>query len=104
MFDSGCFIGSFYSRRHKENCNYVFSGCMMGSSQILVLTASIAEKYMQTLPDYEQSKKEMFYEAKKRYFDEINKEIPDRDDDLVGKYHDKLYLILEAFYSEIYQS
>lgn len=76
----------------------------MGASQILVLAASIFEKYMQTQPDYNQKKKEQFYEAKKRYIDEINKEIMDRDDNLVGVYHDKLFLLLQAFNTEIFDS
>lgn len=73
----------------------------MGASQTLVLAASIAEKYMQTLPDYNQKKKEQFYQAKKDYLDEINKEVLHRDDNLVSIYHDKLFLLLQTFYSEI---
>ena len=75
----------------------------MGASQILLLAMGIADKYMQTLPDYDQSKREQFYKAKKRYMDEINKEIMDRDDNLVSTYHDELLLILEAFHKEISQ-
>ena len=75
---------------------------MMGASQILVLTANIALEYMKMLPDYAQSKKEEFYDAKKDYTDEINKEIEDRDDNLVSAYHDKLHDVPQAFYSEIH--
>lgn len=74
---------------------------MGGATQILILLAEIASKYMDTLPNYEQSKKEQFFKAKKRYYDEINKDYVDRDDNLVVVYHDELFLILEAFNKEI---
>lgn len=103
MFDGGSFIRTFYSGRHKENSNNVFGGSMITSSA-LVLAAKFAEKYIQTLPNYNQKKKEQFYEAKKRYFDEIKKEVIDRDDNRVGNYYDELHLILEAFDKEIFDS
>ena len=76
----------------------------VGASQILVLAANIAEKYMESIPNYEQKKKEQFFDAKTRYLNEINKEIMDRDDNLVSIYHDELYIILESFYQEIFKS
>jgi len=73
----------------------------MGLIPLITVLSEIALKYMESLPDYEQNKRELFYQTKKAYLEEINKEFYDRDDNLVGQYHDQLCIVLEAFHKEI---
>lgn len=73
----------------------------MGASQILILAASIADKLLGMMPNYSQKKIEDMHKARMRYLNEINKEILERDDNLISTYHDELFYILQDFDKEI---
>ncbi len=73
----------------------------MSSTKILEVSLSIIDKFMDMLPDYEQRKKEKFYSLKVAYENEKSKQVPYRDDNLVGIYRNRILQFLSVFNSEI---
>jgi len=63
------------------------------------LALSITDKLMDKMPNYEQKKRKQFYNLRSRYQEEKNME--DRDDNLLGHYRDQLLIFLDAFDKEL---
>ena len=66
---------------------------------IIGLALTLAKEVMEKMPDYDQKKKEKFYELTKRYQDEKNS--INRDDRIVDELYDELCIFLKAFTEEI---
>ena len=73
----------------------------MGVLNTINLLLSVTDKLMDKLPDYEQRKKEKFLKMKRRYENEKAKQYPDRDDNLIGIYRDRILRFIAIFNSEI---
>ena len=73
----------------------------MGVLNTINLLLSVTDKLMDKLPDYEQRKKEKFLKMKRRYENEKAKQYPDRDDNLIGVYRDRILRFIAIFNSEI---
>lgn len=73
----------------------------MGITEIIGLSLSIVDKFLDKLPNYEQKKKEKYYKLKRKYNEEITKDYDLRDDNLVIVYRNELLDFLKTFVSEI---
>lgn len=70
--------------------------------QYLLLAANLALKLMEKLPNYDQKKKESFYNKTRRLEIEWSKTVDNgRDDDFILDLEDELGLLVKTFYKEI---
>ena len=74
---------------------------MSGVIGTVNLLLSVTDKLMDKFPNYDQSKKETYFELKRNYENEKAKEYPNRDDNLVGVHRNRLLRYIAIFDSEI---
>lgn len=67
----------------------------------LALALSFASKLLDKFPDYDQRKKSKFFDDQKRYNEEIRKDYPLRDDDLILNLKEDLVAFMKAFNEEL---
>ena len=67
----------------------------------LLLALNIGNELMKKIPDYDQKKRQQFFNKTTQLQDEWNKPYDKRDDDLILNLRDELSAFLEAFYKEI---
>jgi len=67
----------------------------------LLLALNIANEFMKKIPDYDQKKRQQFFNKTTQLQDEWNKPYEKRDDDLILNLREELSTFLEAFYKEI---
>jgi len=65
------------------------------------LALSLGDKLLEKIPNYDQKKRNSYYEKKSLYLSEVSKTYPERDDDLILNLRDDLKAFLEAFNKEI---
>lgn len=67
----------------------------------LGLALNIVSGVLDKMPDYDQRKRKQYYKLLRKYNDEISKDYPQRDDNLVVTYSSELHDFLQAFSKEI---
>lgn len=67
----------------------------------LLLAMNITQAILEKMPDYDQRKKQDFYEKKSNLEAEWKKPINERDDDLILNLREDVTLFLNTFYEEI---
>ena len=68
---------------------------------IVATSLEIISKMMDLLPDYEQKKREKFYDLRMELMEELNKPYEDRDDAKVVYVSKQLAIYMEAFSQEL---
>lgn len=66
-----------------------------------LIALKLASQIMSNIPDYDQRKKEKFFNLSRQLEEEWNRPYPDRDDDLILNLRDELGLFIKSFYEEI---
>jgi len=72
-----------------------------GVANAVTMLLSVVGKVMDKLPNYTQKKKEEFYELRTQYEEEVAKEYPNRDDNKLGIYRDRVMRFCSIFNSEL---
>jgi len=65
------------------------------------LLFGVVSKFMDKTPNYDQKKKQEYYDLKKEYDEQVKKDFPDRDDELISMLRDELRVLSQVFYEEI---
>ena len=73
----------------------------MSVISLISSSMSVIEKYMDKTPNYPQKKREEFFRIKNSLDNEMKKEYPLRDDDLIMNIRDEYILFAETFAKEI---
>lgn len=69
--------------------------------EAIELLLKVVDTVLAKLPNYDQKKREQFFDLRTKYENELIKDYPDRDDNLIDTYHDELLRFIKAFVSEI---
>jgi len=73
----------------------------MGITEIVGLLLSVVDGVLKKLPDYSQRKKETYFKLRQSYEQELLKDFPNRDDELIILKRMELLEFIRTFQSEI---
>ena len=72
-----------------------------GVADAVTMLLNVVGKAMDFIPNYDQRKKEEYHTLRTAYENEKKKSYPNRDDNLVGVYRDRLMQFVAIFNNEI---